>query len=184
MDSKELPQIISDFNYTKVIQSSKIIDEDLIPLLDYVSQNYDISQKNFISFGLIARYKKLLSTDLVRLLQLPEDDRLRNYTARLLDLGMVVTRGIKKGTEFLVNPKLISSSKTNIKPSLKTIEPYRLIALVEEDLKMHPLSTRNEIRNRLPDIDDKDLKKYLYNMVNNKTLTFEGGRTYRRYKLA
>ena len=47
-DSKELPKIESDFNYTKVIQSSKIIDEEILPLLDYVSQNYEISQKNLI----------------------------------------------------------------------------------------------------------------------------------------
>ena len=184
MDSKELPQIISEFSYTKVIQSSKIIDEDILPLLDFVSQHYDISQKNFIAFGLIARYKKILSTELVKLLQLSEDDRLRNYTTRLSDLKIVDTRGIKKGNEFLVNSKLISNSRINIKTSLKTVEPHRLMALIEEDLKLHPLSMRSEIQKRLPDIDEKDLKKYLYKMLKNNKLTFFGGRTYRRYKLA
>ena len=184
MDSKELPQIISEYNYTKVIQSSKIIDEEILPLLDYVSQQYEISQKNFIAFGLIARYKKLLSTELVKLLQLSEDDRLRSYTARLLDLGIVNTRGIKKGNEFIVNPQLINNSKANIKTSLKTVEPYRLIALIEEDLKLHPLSTKREVQKRLPDISEKDLRKYLYQMVAKGTLLTEGGKTYRRYKLA
>jgi ATP-dependent DNA helicase RecG len=73
LDSKELPQIISEYNYTKVIQSSKIIDEEILPVLDYVSQNYDISQRNFIAFGLVAQHKKLLSTELSSLLQLTED---------------------------------------------------------------------------------------------------------------
>ena len=184
MDSKELPQIISEYNYTKVIQSSKIIDEEILPLLDFVSQQYEITQKNFIAFGLIARYKKLLSTELVKLLQLPEDDRLRIYTARLSDLEIVNTRGIKKGNEFIVNPQLIRNSKANIITSLKTVEPHRLVALIEEDLKLHPLSTKGEVQKRLPDINEKDLRKYLYQLVAKGILLTEGGKTYRRYKLA
>lgn len=184
MDSKELPQITSEFSYTRVVQSSKIIDEEILPLLDFVSQHYDISQKNFIAFGLIARYKKILSTNLTKLLQLPEDDRLRNYTSRLSELGIVDSRGIKKGNEFLVNPRLISNSKTNVKTSLKTVEPHRLVALIEEDLKLHPLSTRSEIQKRLPDVDVKDLQKHIYRMVKTNSLTFEGGKTFRRYRLA
>jgi ATP-dependent DNA helicase RecG len=184
MDSKELPCVTSDFSHTTVIQSYKIIDEDILPLLDFVSQNYQISQKSLIAFGLIARYKKLLSTNLVKLLQVPEDDRLRSYTSKLSELGMVDTRGIKKGNEFLVNPKLISNSKINIKTSLKTIEPHRLIALIEEDLKLHPLSTISEIKKRLPDVDENDLRKNIYKLVKTNILIFEGGKTYRRYKLA
>ena len=184
MDSKELPQIISEYNYTKVIQSSKIIDEEILPLLDFVSQQYEITQKNFIAFGLIARYKKILSTELVKLLQLLEDDRLRSYTARLSDLEIVNTRGIKKGNEFIVNPQLIRNSKANIITSLKTVEPHRLVALIEEDLKLHPLSTKGEVQKRLPDINEKDLRKYLYQLVGKGILLTEGGKTYRRYKLA
>ena len=183
MDSKELPQIISNYNTTTVIQTSKIVNEEILPVLDYVMQNYEISQKNLIALGLIAQHKKLLSTELDCLLQLDDNKRQRNYTEKLVDLGIVVTRGIKKGNTFLVNPKVIANSKADIKTTLKTIEPYRLMALIEEDLRLYPHSMRREIHKRLPDADEKDLKKYLYEMVKSGKISFEGGKTYRRYSL-
>jgi ATP-dependent DNA helicase RecG len=183
MDSKENPVIESDFNSTKVIQSSRIIDQEIISLLDYISQHYTLYQKEFIALGLVARYKKLLSTKLSSLLQLTDEDRLRSYTSRLVDQGIFITRGAKKANEFLINPKLIANSNANIKTSLKTIEPHRLVALIEEDIRIHPDSFRKEIGNRLPDADSSDIQKILYTLVKKGKLTFSGGKTYRRYRL-
>ena len=183
MYTKELPEVYSDFNTTKVIQTSKILNEEMLPVLDYVTQNYEIFQKNLIALGLIAQHKKLLSTELTDLLQLLDNKKMRSYVDNLIDLGIVITRGIKKGNEFLINPKIIANSKANIKTSLKTIEPHRLRALIEEDLRLHPNSMRREIQSRLPDVNEKDLKKYLYEMVKNGKINFEGGRAYRFYNL-
>lgn len=183
MDSKEIPIIESDFNSTKIIQSSKIIDKEVLPLLDYISQHYTLYQKEFIALGLVARHKKLLSTRLSALLQLPNEERLRNYTTRLVDHGIFITRGVKKANEFLINPKLITNSKANIKTSLKTIEPHRLTALIEEDLRIHPDSLRKEVEERLPDADSSDIRKTLYKLVKEGKLIHSGGKTYRRYRL-
>ena len=183
-DSKENPIVESTFNTTHVIQSSKIIDKEILPLLDYVSKYYTLNQKEFIAFGLIARHKKLLSTRLTSLLQLAEEDRLRSYTSRLVDQGILITRGTKKANEFLVNPKLIANSKTTIKTSLKTIEPHRLEALIEEDLRLNPDSLRSDVHSRLPDVDMDDIQKTLYSMVKKGIVSTSGGRTYRKYKLA
>jgi ATP-dependent DNA helicase RecG len=102
----------------------------------------------------------------------------------LLDSGLVITRGKTKGNSFLVNPQVIANSKSNIKTSLKTIEPHRLMALIEEDLKFHPNSARSEVQKRLPDVDEKDIKKCLYKLTQSGQISTEGGKTYRRYKLA
>ncbi|GHV67842.1 ATP-dependent DNA helicase [Bacteroidia bacterium] len=184
LDSKELPQIISDFNSTTIIQTSKIVNEEVLPVLDYVTNNYEISQKNLIALGLIAQHKKLLSTELVNFLQLSQDERLRSYTSNLVEKRIVITRGIKKGNSFLISPKVISNSKANIKTSLKTVEPHRLKALIIEDLRLHPNSMRRDIQQRLPDVEEKDLKKYLYEMVEFGQLLAFGVKTYRQYKLA
>jgi ATP-dependent DNA helicase RecG len=152
-----------------------------LPVLDYVTRNYNISQKNLIALGLIAQYKKLLSTELDNLLQLNDNKKLRSYTDNLVNMGIVITRGVKKGYTFLINPKVIANSKTNIKTSLKTIEPHRLKALIEEDLRLHPMSYRREIQQRLPDVTEKDIKKYLYEMVKSGQAISEGSKTFRRY---
>ena len=183
-DSKPFPVIESDFDYTKVIQSSEIIDEEVVFLLDYISQHYQLSQKQFIALGIIAREKKILGTELIKQLQLQEDDRLRSYVSKLEDQQILISRGIKKGKQYLINPKLIKSSKLNIKPSLKTIEPHRLIALIESDLQTYPKSTITEIHKRIPDVYRKDLQKIIYKMVENGKLKNSNAKKNRTYWLA
>lgn len=184
LDSKELPQVISDFNSTTVIQTSKIVNEEILPVLDYVSQNYDISQKNLIALGLIAQYRKLSSIELSNILQLSQDERLRSYTSNLVEMGIVITRGVKKGNTFLVNPKIITNSKSNIKTSLKTVEPHRLKALIEEDLRLHPNSKSSEIQSRLVDISIEEIRKYLRSMEAKGTICSMNSRKYKSYYLA
>lgn len=184
MDSKQIPEIISDFNHTKVIQSAIITDKEILPLLDFVLQNYQLSQKEHIAFGIVAQHKKILSTQLSQLLQLTEEERLRSYTARLVKQEILITRGVKKSNEFLVNPKLIANSKVNIKTSLKTIEPYRLKALIEEDVRNHPDSSMKSIALRLPDVDIKDIKKNVYQLVKNGIFRANGGKRNKTYSLA
>lgn len=183
-DGKPFPVVRSGFDYTKVIQSSKIIDEEVVFLLDYISQHFQLSQKQFIALGIIAREKKILGTELIKQLQLQEDERLRSYVANLEKQGVLVSRGVRKGKQYLINPKLMSSSKLNIKPSLKTIEPHRLKALIESDLQTYPRSTIKEIHKRIPDVDLKDLRKTVYQMAKEGILLHTPDKTYRKYWMA
>lgn len=181
-EAKRPPIIDSSYNECCVIQYAEIIDVDLLPLLDYVMQNYQLSQKAFIAFGIIARERKIYSTQLIKHLQLPSDDRLRSYVDRIAAEGLIVKSGRGKGNQFQVNPKLISNARVNIKTSLKTIEPYALKALVKEDLSKHPGSKISEISSRIPDIGIKEIRKMVYSMVGNDIRT-EGARTNRIYFL-
>lgn len=184
LDSKEQPIIESKYSSTTITQYSKILNIESIQLLDYINSNYQLSQKEITALGFIVRYEKILSTKLTTLLQLTENDRLRNYTTRLIEMGIVITRGLRKGNEFLINPKLLSNSKLNIKTSLITIEPHRLIALIEEDIRIHPNTSIKEIGNRLPDVDIKDIRKLVYNMVKNSILEAKGANKNKSYSLA
>lgn len=183
-DSKPFPIINSDFNTTSVTQYSKILDEESVLLIDYIAKNFKLSQRDFLVLGIVCREKKVLSTQLTNLLQLSDEERLRSYTSNLLKERILTPRGAKKGTEYLINPKVISSSKINIKPTLKTIEPHRLKALIVEDIKRYPGSMIADIRKRLPDVLIEDLRKCVYKMVSDSILRHEGGKTYRKYFLA
>lgn len=140
-DSKPFPVVYSDYSATTVTQYSKIMDEESVLLIDIIAKNYQLSQKEYIVLGIVSRHKKILATQLTKELQITDEDRLRSYTAKLLDKAILISRGVKKGTEYLINPKLITSSKLNIKPTLKTIEPHRLKALIIEDLERYPKSS-------------------------------------------
>jgi ATP-dependent DNA helicase RecG len=182
-DAKPFPELISSFDRMLVIQSSKILDEETVLLLDFVSQHYALTQKEFIVTGLVARHKKILSTQLAKELQLAGEERLRGFIGKLIDLGIVISRGIKKGTEYLINPKLIDDAKINVKPTLKVIEPHRLEALIEEDLRIYPQSSLEKIMTRLEDVPKQDIQKMLYRMVKKGVLEHSPDKTYRQYWL-
>lgn len=182
MEAKDPPMIESSYNEVAVIQNAEIIDTELLPLLDFVLQNYQLTQKAFTAFGIIAREKKVFSTRLSAILQLQEEDRLRSYTDKLLKDNIIGRNGAKKGTQFFVNPQLIKNAKVNLKTTLKTVEPYVLRTLIMEDLRVHPKSKISEIAGRLPEVDLQELRKMVYSMVDVELIT-EGARTDRRYAL-
>ena len=183
-DAKAFPIPNSDYNATSVTQYSKILDEEAVLLLDFIAKNYQLSQKEFIALGVITRHKKILATQLTKELQLTDDERLRTYINRLNEQAIIISRGIKKGTEYLVNPKLIANSKINIKPTLKTIEPHRLKALIEEDLKLYPKSKSAEIQSRISDVPIEDIRKCLFNLEKQSVVFTEGIKKGKAYSLA
>ena len=181
-EAKLPPEVDSSYNEFKVMQRAEIIDVEILPLLDYVMQNYQLSQKSFIAFGIIARERKILSTQLTKQLQLTNDDRLRSYIDKLLVEGLIVKTGTKKATKLQVNPLLIKNAEANIKTSLKTIEPYALKALIIEDVKKYAGSKISEIAARIPDVGVDEIRKMVYSMVDLELRT-EGAKTNRRYYL-
>jgi ATP-dependent DNA helicase RecG len=183
-DSKSFPIINSDFNTTNVVQYSKIMDDEALLIVDFIAKNYPLSQKELIVLGIVARHKKILTTNLTKELQLSDEERLRSFVSKLLDKSILITRGIKKGTEYLINPKLISSSKINIKPTLKVIEPHRLEALIIEDLLRYPKSKSADIQKRIEELPIEDIRKKLLSMeIEGKVLT-EGSKKGKVYYVA
>lgn len=180
---KSLPIIEEGDDYVKLTISRLIIDKEAYRLYEFLSDNYKVSQKSKIVFGIICQQKKVKSIELTKMLQFSSDDRLRDYVKPLLDQNVIVTSGKGKSTAYSLNPKFVSVSKANVKTSLKTIEPYRLQALIEEDLKYHPQSSLEEIGKRLPDVDFSNLQQMVRTMAKDGTLCHNEGRKFRKYWL-
>ena len=183
-DAKELPVIESDFNKVSVSLKSKIVDIDALNLINYVVKHFQLNGREEIFVGIVARYKKILATELVKILQLSEEERLRSWYTRVRDLQIIKTQGEKKGTAFIINPKLLSDSKLNLRPSLKTIEPYVLEELIKTDLKNYPMSSIAEIHFRLQDTNIKEIRKTVYKLVKQGIAIPFGANKLRKYKLA
>ena len=181
---KPFPEIISEYDSTKVIQEAKLLEENSLHLLSYITEHFVLKQKEMIALGVIVRERKISSTQLSKELQFNVDERLRTWISGLVGQGLIISRGYRKGTEYLINPKLIASAKVNIRPSLITIESHRLQALIEEDLLMHPESQVSDIGKRLVEVQLKDLRKCIYKMAKTGVLDYSGGKTYRKYSLA
>ena len=181
---KEAPLVVEGDDFVEVTIFRKILDAENLKLLEFVSQNYSLTQKNRIVLGIVAAKQKILSTELSAFLQLQEGERMRSYVDNLVNQGILITRGQKKGNEFLINPKLIAGSHFNRKTTLKTVEPHRLKMLIEEDLRLHPKSKISDIAIRLPDADLRDIRKIVYSMAKEGLLVRDGANRNRTYRLA
>jgi ATP-dependent DNA helicase RecG len=184
MDAKPLPDIENSFNKVSVTVYSGSINPGVISILDYIDNHFQLTQREYITLGIIATEKKIPSTQLVLKLQLNSDDKMRSWIGTLVEKGIVTTQGIKKGTEYLLNPELFKQAKLDIAPSLKTIEPYKLEALIIEDLKYNGTSGLSDIQARLKEVPSDDIKKAVYRMVKNGELMPEGAKRNRTYNLS
>lgn len=184
IDAKPFPLIESDFNKVSVTIESRIVDMQALRLTDYISKHFQLTQRERILVGIVARHQKILSTELSKILQLPEEERLRNWYSKLLDKNILLTHGKGKGNAFLINPKLLADSKLNLSPSLKTVEPYVLEQLVLTDIKNYPHSSIGDIDNRIKDISKKELQKVIYKLVDKGDVVTTGPKKYRKYLLA
>jgi len=182
-DAKSLPEIESDFTKVSVTIYAGVLNAEALSILDYVDNHYQLTQKEYITLGLVATEKKILSTHLADRLQLNQEDKMRSWIGTLIEKKILISQGIKKGTEYLLNPSLFAQAKLDIKPSLKTLEPYKLEALIIEDLKYNGMSKLSEIKNRLNEIPEDDVQKAVYRMVERGDLTPDGGKRNRTYNL-
>ncbi len=184
LDGKKFPEIEDDINYVKIIIYSNIVDNEILQILDFIGSHFELSQKEIISLGIIVREKKISGYDISKVLQLKDDDRLRSWISNLVNKEIIVTEGKTKGLMYMVNPKLLSSMKHDLKPNLKTIEEHVLQALIVEDLKAHPKSKISEIHKRMDDLDLKYLRKIIYKMYDEKIILREGVRSNMVYFIA
>jgi ATP-dependent DNA helicase RecG len=183
-DAKTLPIINSDFNKVMVRLEAKITNLDALRLTDYISKHYQLTQREKIVVGVVARHHKILSTQLSAVLQLSEEDRLRSWVQNLVERKILLTRGKGKGNAFIINPALLKSSELNISPSLKTIEPHVLAELVKKDLEIYPQSSMSDIDGRIKDVPRDEIKKVVYSLVSEGVLRTSGANKNRQYELA
>lgn len=183
LDAKPFPLLESDFTKMIVTVTSSILDNEALSVIDYVSRYFNLSQKEKITLGIISTHKKILSTRLSVKLQLNQEDKLKYWIGSLLDKNIVISRGIKKGTEYLLNPEVFAQAKLNLTPSLKTIEPHKLTALIREDLKYNGYSKLAKIKERLDEALPRDVQKIVYKMVADGEIITKGAKRNRMYGL-
>lgn len=180
---KKVPLVKEGDDFVELTIYRKIIDKHVSRLYEYANNQFQLSQKNLTALCLILQKKSITPSELSSVLQLPEQERLRGYIKTLIDKEIIISHGKRKGTKYLVNPKLIANARLNVVTTLKTIEPYRLEALVLEDLKYHPDSLFDDICGRLPDVDRNELRRLVYKMAKNGKIHHNVGRKFRKYRL-
>jgi ATP-dependent DNA helicase RecG len=183
MAGKNKPIVVEGDDFVEVSVYRKIITKDAARLSDYISSHYRLKRKSIIALGIILQKRSLYASELTNELQLTEQDRLRSYVEPLLINDIINSKGVGKGTKYEISPLFLNKSKFQSPTTLKTIEPYRLKALILEDLRFYPNSSIAEIANRLPDVEYNDLEKMVRKMAQEGEIVPIGGRKYRKYSV-
>jgi ATP-dependent DNA helicase RecG len=183
LDAKPFPELESSYNKLVVTVQSGVIDEEALSVIDYINKHFQLTQKEIITLGIVATRKKVLSTQLSVSLQLNQEDKLKHWLGSLVDKNILINRGAKKGTEYLLNPDLFAQARLNLTPSLKTIEPHKLAALIQEDLKYNGISKMTAIQARLSEVYPDDVKKAVYKLVDMGIIVPSGARKNRTYEI-
>lgn len=183
-EAKPLPDVDDTGTSLRVTLRAQRPDPDTLRLLDYLSAHYTFSQKETIVLGLLAQHRRLSATALSQALQLRQEERTRSWVGRLVDWNIVQTQGTRKGTEYVINPEVFAAADLQVKPTLKTIEPHRLRALLVEDLRAYPDSSLAEMHKRLgEELAAHLLRRQLLQMTRAGMVAASGANRNRRYSL-
>lgn len=162
--------------------SKLIVKSDIIRLIRTVSEQYNLTRKEKIAFGLIAQNQSLSALQLSKMLDLKGTNPTRGWIDRLVDSKIILTQGRTRGMEYYINPAIIRSSNFNRKPNLKTIEPHRLRELIYEDLKIYPNSSISDISRRIgTEISRYKIREQLKQLIEQGRIISKGIRASTKY---
>lgn len=164
----------------------RVLKPAAVKLMAEADARFQLRQRERITLGLLAASEGLTGRELARQLELTSADDLRPvWLGRLLDLGLVQSSGKTQGLRYFVTPALLKGSGLDEKTTLKRMEPYRLRALIVEDLSRYPGSSSGEINRRVgAEVAYRSLKRALDDLVSTGQVRFEGESKGRKYWLS
>lgn len=182
---RKLPDLREGHDRVEVTIYRQILSQAVIDVLAIGDQQYQLSQREKITLGLLAQTESLSARDLAQQLTLSETSMVAAWLGRLLDLGLVQQAGRTQGTRYYVNPAILRAIVEGRRTTLQLIEPHRLQALIVEDLRRHPESSISEIHDRIaPEIARSRIKRGLEKLAEQNRVIYEGENRWRRYTLA
>ncbi len=181
---RPVPEPSEGTDSVKVTVRRRILKPAVIRLQSEADQRYQLNRRERISLGLLAMSEGMTARQLIDALELEGVELLSSWMGRLVDLGLVQTRGRTSATLYFVDPAWLKDSGVSLPTTLKRIEPHRLRELVREDLHRHPDSRIGEISKRVgSEIGRPQLKRALGDLVESGAVVMRGERATARYRL-
>ncbi len=183
-NGKELPTVFEGDDRVVVTIKKQIMSNEVLRLMDKASKELQLRQREVIALGLIAQSDGISSVELANVLNVVNANGIQSWIGRLLDFGLILSKGKTKGTFYYVNPEFLRNSDFIEKTNLKRIEPHRLQELIYEDLKNYPKSAISEINKRIgEEINRRTLKAKLDEMLDSNLIFKEGEKRWTLYSI-
>ncbi|MDK3021586.1 ATP-binding protein [Cupriavidus taiwanensis] len=181
---RPLPEVLESFDRVQVTVHRRILKPEVVDFLAKADQAYQLTQRERITLGLLAQHDALTARELASTLELPGTEALHPWISRLINWGIVHRAGRTQATRYFVAPELLRSLQFSVGTTLKRIEPHRLAALIQEDLRRYPLSSIGDIHHRIGgEIHIRQIKRVLDGLIAQGEVSFTGERRWRRYRV-
>lgn len=181
---RKLPTIREGTDSVHVTVPRRIVQPGVIKLLVEADQRYQLTQRERITFALIAQTESISAAELTEELELPDAGALRPWLGRLLTWGLVEQSGRTKATRYFVPPVLLREAGLDALTTLTRVQPHRLRALILEDLERFPSSAKGDIHRRVgPEIPERTFRRALEELVSGGDVVTAGEKRWRRYRL-
>jgi len=183
-NGKEPPIISEGQDRVSVLVKNKIVKEEVVSFINRVNAEYQLRQKELICLGLIAQNTTLTSSQFSSILNLTEQNAIKDWIGRLPEFDIIKSRGRTKGTSYYINPEILQRAKFGGKTNLKKIEDHRLRELIYQDLSIYSNSSISDINKRIgSEISPRKIKFELDKMCETEDISKTGERRWTRYSI-
>lgn len=183
-NGKEAPICNEGDDRVSVIVKKRIIKNEVVSFINRINSEFQLRQKEVISLGIIVQHTTVSAIEFLSILNLPEQNSIKDWVGRLIDFGIISIKGKTKGTSYYISPELLRKTNFKGKTNLKRIEDHRLRELIYQDLVTFPNSSISEINQRIgTEISPRKIKAQLDKMVFKHDIIPTGEKRWRRYSI-
>ncbi len=181
---KPLPRVQEGDDRVVVTIYKRIINKSIIDFVRKADETFQLKQKERITLGLVAQNESLTAQEMIKILELNDASELKNWLGKLVENGLIKTKGRTKGTEYFVEPELLRKLDFKGKTSLKGIESHRLQELIQRDLEIYEEANLPEIQKRIgEEIPLRKIQHELKKMSETDQVQTIGKKRWTRYFL-
>lgn len=172
-----MPTITEGTDSVHVTVPRRVVLPGIIRLLVDAGQRYQLTQRERITFALVA-------VELAEEIELPDTAALRPWLGRLLAWGLVEQSGRTNATRYFVPPVLLREVGLDALTTLTRVQPHRLRALILEDLERFPDSAKGDILRRVgPEVSERTFRHALEELVDPGQVVMTGEKRWLWYRV-
>jgi ATP-dependent DNA helicase RecG len=170
------PVISEGADSVTVVVRRRILKPEVIDFIAKADETFQLTQRERIALGLLAQSDALTARELCATLELKAIDALQPWIKRVVDWGLVKSSGKTQATKYFVDPMLLQTLNfAAVATTLKRIEPHRLAALIEEDVRRYPRSQISDIHARVgAEIPRTQIKRSIAELIKSGRLLSQG----------
>ena len=181
-NGRPAPLLEEGIDWVRVTIERRILKPEVLRFIAAADEQFQLTQRERITLGALALSEGMTARELGKVLELDDTSGLKPWLGRLLDYDILKQTGKTKGTRYHVEPSLLRQLNFSSQTSLSRIEPHRLDALVQEDIKRYPGSAIGEIHARIgPEIKRRQVKLALDRLCDREAVRPEGEKRGRKY---